>query len=62
MTQEEAEVKANEFHGYGPNIYLGNNAEWKKLLGENGRGLYIMIVGMRRKEVAVPTSVKMLHG
>ncbi|KAH7333197.1 hypothetical protein BKA65DRAFT_507370 [Rhexocercosporidium sp. MPI-PUGE-AT-0058] len=46
---------AGRFEGYGPNIYLRDRQEWIKILGEhNGRGVYEMILSVRRSKGAVP--------
>jgi hypothetical protein len=40
-----AEVIAKKFHGYGPKFYQWTKAEWMGLLGQNGRGFYLMMLG-----------------
>ncbi|KAE9366696.1 hypothetical protein N431DRAFT_77781 [Stipitochalara longipes BDJ] len=55
---EEAEATAKKFEGFGATIYLKSIDSWIMLLGENGRGLYGMLVGLRRERGAVPRTVE----
>ena len=62
FTLEEAAVAAAKFDGYGPNLFTKKEAEWAQILGQNGRGLYCMILGYRWAKGAVLLGMKLGHG
>lgn len=60
---DAAQRKAAEFEGYGPNIFITSQWEWKELLGTmGGRSIYCMIVGLRNRPGAVPKGLEITHG
>ena len=58
---QEAEASAMKFEGFGATLYMKIRDSWMGLLGENGRGLYGLLFGLRRKRGAVPKSMKLLN-
>ncbi|CZT01969.1 uncharacterized protein RCO7_05448 [Rhynchosporium graminicola] len=55
--------QADHLHGHGPNLYLRTSESWIALLGvDNGKGIYAMLVGCRRRKGAVPQGVRIWHG
>ncbi|KAE9375208.1 hypothetical protein N431DRAFT_453874 [Stipitochalara longipes BDJ] len=62
LTLKEAEVAAAKFDGYGPTLFMKKEAKWTYMLGQNGRGLYAMILGYRWAKGAFPLGMKLGHG
>ncbi|CZS91878.1 uncharacterized protein RAG0_02430 [Rhynchosporium agropyri] len=55
--------QADHLHGHGPNLYLRTPESWIDLLGvDNGKGIYAMLVGCRRRKGAVSQGVRIWHG
>jgi hypothetical protein len=46
---QEAEASAMKFEGFGATLYMKSGDSWVRLLGENGRGLYGLLFGLRGK-------------
>jgi hypothetical protein len=50
-----------KFEGFGATLYMKSGDSWVRLLGENGRGLYGLLFGLRGKRGAVPRGMKLLN-
>jgi hypothetical protein len=58
-----AEAIASRLEGYGPNIYSRTTESWAALLGrENGNGLYLMLLAIKRDKGAIPRNIDMNDG
>jgi hypothetical protein len=58
-TLEKAEATALKFERFGPTLYMKTKESWVGLLGENGRGLYGLILSRKWKKGAVPSGMKL---
>jgi hypothetical protein len=54
---EDAESKTNEFEGFGPEIYLVRQSNWKEFIGNSGSGLYTHLLTIRGERGAVPKGI-----
>ena len=60
---DDAEIIAQRFKGFGPDIYLKRTEEWKQELElENADALYTWILGRRERIGAVPWNLRIGHG
>jgi hypothetical protein len=58
---QEAEASAMKFEGFGATLYMKSVDSCVRLLGENGRGLYGVLFGLRGKRGAVPRGMKLCN-
>ncbi len=59
----DAEAVAMRLDGFGPNMYTRSLKSWQELLGyENGSGLYVLLVGVRHLDGAVPEGLDLESG
>jgi hypothetical protein len=58
---EDAAAASRKFEGFGPTLYMKSMDLWVKMLGENGRGLYALILSLKWKKGAVPKGMKLGH-
>ena len=52
---------ADEFLGFGPNLYLMSWKEWHAWLGADGRAIFAILVEVHGEKGAVPSQVEIPH-
>ena len=52
---------ADEFLGFGPNLYMMSWKEWHAWLGADGRAIFAILVEVHGEKGAVPSQVEIPH-
>jgi len=56
-SRSEAEILAQKFEGFGPNLWLNDCETWIDWFGKCGEAIYILLQQVRGEEGAVPNIV-----
>lgn len=58
LEQEEADLQAQKFEGFGPNLFYHTSAKWVEWFGQNGKCLHCFMYEDYWKKGAVPKGYK----